>query len=94
MILLKSREELAVMRKASRIVAEILAELRKMVAPGVTTDELDALAERMTLEGGAAGVQGIRPRGVTYPKTLCVSINEEIVHGIPSDAENQARAIL
>ena len=53
MILLKSSEELAVMRKASRIVAEILAELRKMVAPGVTTDELDALAERLTLAKGA-----------------------------------------
>lgn len=86
MILLKSAEELAVMRKASRIVAEILAELRKMVAPGVTTDELDALAERQTLAKGARpAFKGYRPRGVTYPKTLCVSINEEIVHGIPSN---------
>jgi methionyl aminopeptidase len=84
-ILLKSSEELAVMRKASRIVAEILAELRKVVAPGVTTDELDALAERLTLAKGARpAFKGYRPRGVTYPKTLCVSINEEIVHGIPS----------
>ncbi len=96
MILLKSREELAVMRKASRIVAEILAELRKRVAPGVTTDELDALAERMTLERGARARHSrvTAPRGVTYPKTLCVSVNEEIVHGIPSSAQNQARAIL
>ncbi len=85
MILLKSSEELAVMRKASRIVAEILAELRKVVAPGVTTDELDALAERLTLAKGARpAFKGYRPRGVTYPKTLCVSVNEEIVHGIPS----------
>jgi len=85
-ILLKSAEELAVMRKASRIVAEILVELRKMVAPGVTTDELDALAERQTLAKGARpAFKGYRPRGVTYPKTLCVSINEEIVHGIPSN---------
>jgi methionyl aminopeptidase len=84
-ILLKSPEELAVMRIASRIVAEILAELRKLVAPGVTTDELDAVAERLTLEAGARpAFKGYRPRGVTYPKTLCVSINEEIVHGIPS----------
>jgi len=84
-ILLKSREELAVMRKASRIVAEILAELRKRVAPGLTTDELDAVAERMTLESGARpAFKGYAPRGVTYPKTLCVSVNEEIVHGIPS----------
>jgi len=84
-ILLKSREQLAVMRKASRIVAEILLELRKIVAPGVTTDELDALAERLTLEKGARpAFKGYAPRGVTYPKTLCVSVNEEIVHGIPS----------
>lgn len=73
------------MRKASRIVAEILAELRQMVAPGVTTDELDAVAERLTLAKGARpAFKGYRPRGVTYPKTLCVSVNEEIVHGIPS----------
>ena len=85
MILLKSPEELSVMRKASRIVAEILVELRKTVASGMTTDELDALAERLTLEAGARpAFKGYRPRGVTYPKTLCVSINEEIVHGIPS----------
>jgi len=84
-ILLKSREQLAVMRKASRIVAEILLELRRIVAPGVTTDELDALAERLTLEKGARpAFKGYAPRGVTYPKTLCVSVNEEIVHGIPS----------
>jgi methionyl aminopeptidase len=84
-ILLKSREQLAVMRKASRIVAEILLELRQIVAPGVTTDELDALAERLTLEKGARpAFKGYAPRGVTYPKTLCVSVNEEIVHGIPS----------
>jgi methionyl aminopeptidase len=73
------------MRGASRIVAEILVELQKIVAPGVTTDELDALAERLTLAKGACpAFKGYRPRGVTYPKTLCVSINEEIVHGIPS----------
>jgi methionyl aminopeptidase len=84
-ILLKSPEQLVQMRKPSRIVAEILAELRKAVAPGVTTDELDALAERLTLEAGARpAFKGYAPRGVTYPKTLCVSINEEIVHGIPS----------
>ena len=85
MILLKTPQELAVMRKASRIVAEILAELRRAVAPGVTTDELDCIAERLTLAKGAKpAFKGYRPRGVVYPKTLCVSVNEEIVHGIPS----------
>lgn len=95
MILLKSAEELSVMRKASRIVAEILAELRAMVAPGITTDELDAVAERLTLEKGARpAFKGYRPRGVTYPKTLCVSINEEIVHGIPSGRKIKAGDIV
>jgi methionyl aminopeptidase len=94
-ILLKSSAELSVMRQASRIVAEILAALRKKVAPGVTTDELDAMAERMTLEAGARpAFKGYRPRGVTYPKTLCVSINEEIVHGIPSGRKIKAGDIV
>jgi methionyl aminopeptidase len=94
-VLLKNPEELSVMRQASRIVAEILAELRKVVAPGVTTDELDALAERLTLEAGARpAFKGYRPRGVTYPKTLCVSINEEIVHGIPSGRKIRAGDIV
>jgi methionyl aminopeptidase len=94
-ILLKSPDELAVMRKASRIVAEILADLRTVVAPGVSTDELDELAERRTLEKGARpAFKGYRPRGVTYPKTLCVSINEEIVHGIPSARKIKAGDIV
>jgi methionyl aminopeptidase len=94
-ILLKTSDELSVMRQASRIVAEILVALRKKVAPGVTTDELDAMAERMTLEAGARpAFKGYRPRGVTYPKTLCVSINEEIVHGIPSGRKIKAGDIV
>lgn len=69
------------MRKASRVVAEVLQELRPLVKPGVTTAELDKFAERRVRELGAVpaflGYRG-------YPATLCVSINEEIVHGIPS----------
>jgi methionyl aminopeptidase len=69
------------MRKASRVVAEVLQELKPLVKPGVTTAELDKFAERRVRELGAVpaflGYRG-------YPATLCVSINEEIVHGIPS----------
>lgn len=69
------------MRRASRIVAEVLSKLKPLVKPGVTTAELNAFAERRVRELGAVpaflGYRG-------YPATLCVSINEEIVHGIPS----------
>ena len=73
------------MREANRIVAEILEELCAAVRPGVTTDELDQLAEELTYKKGAKpAFKGYRPRNVAYPKSLCVSVNEEIVHGIPS----------
>lgn len=69
------------MRKASRVVAEVLSQLRSRVKPGVATSELDKFAERRVRELGAVpaflGYRG-------YPATLCVSINEEIVHGIPN----------
>jgi methionyl aminopeptidase len=85
MILLKSRDEIAIMRKASQIVAEILAELAAAVRPGVTTEDLDRLAEELTRKKGAQpAFKGYQPGDVPYPKTLCVSVNEEIVHGIPS----------
>lgn len=85
MILLKSPQELALMREANRIVAEILEELCAAVRPGVTTEELDRLAEELTYKKGAKpAFKGYSPRGVAYPKSLCVSVNEEVVHGIPS----------
>src|SRR5580700_4045818 len=73
------------MRKASMIVAEILEELAAAVKPGITTDELDRLAEQLTYRKGARpAFKGYKPHDVAYPKTLCVSVNDEIVHGIPS----------
>jgi methionyl aminopeptidase len=84
-IVLKSPEEVAVMRRASQIVAEILAALKESVRAGLTTQELDEIAERLTFEKGArSAFKGYGPRGVPFPKTLCVSVNDEIVHGIPS----------
>jgi methionyl aminopeptidase len=84
-ILLKNAEELDLMRRASAIVAEILDELAAAVRPGIATDELDRLAEELTYRKGARpAFKGYKPHNVVYPKTLCVSVNEEIVHGIPS----------
>jgi methionyl aminopeptidase len=81
MIQLKSPREIAKMRDASRIVAEVHAALREEVRPGVTPLELDSLAEYLTLKAKAVpafkGYHG-------FPATLCISINEQVVHGIPN----------
>jgi methionyl aminopeptidase len=81
MIILKTPDEIAVMAKASRVVAEALAVLKSAVKPGVTTDELDRLAEsEICARGAIPAFKGYR----NYPKTLCASVNEQVVHGIPS----------
>jgi methionyl aminopeptidase len=81
MIILKTPDEIAVMAKASRVVAEALAVLKNAVKPGITTDELDRLAESEIFARGAIpAFKGYR----NYPKTLCASVNEQVVHGIPS----------
>jgi methionyl aminopeptidase len=80
MITIRSHEELLKLEEASRIVLETLALVEKAVAPGVTTDDLDRIAEAEIRR------QGARPAFVGYrgyPKTLCTSINDEVVHGIP-----------
>ncbi len=82
MILLKTPQELAKMEVANRIVAEILARVQERVQPGVETRELDELAEEMCrsrqVEPAFKGYRG-------YPRSICVSVNEEIVHGIPGN---------
>ena len=82
---IKTRDEVAKMRVASRHVAEILLELREVVRPGVTTKEIGDTAERMIIERGVlSSFKGYSPHGMPkYPSVLCVSVNEEIVHGIP-----------
>ena|SRR5690348_17816241 len=81
MIILKTPEEIAVMARASRVVAEALEVLKNAVKPGITTDELDRLAEaEIRARGGIPAFKGYR----NYPKTLCASVNEQVVHGIPS----------
>jgi methionyl aminopeptidase len=85
-IALKSPREIEIMRRANIIVAEVLEELKRTVAPGVTTLELDELAEERTLKKKAIpAFKGYSVAGRVFPRSLCVSINEEIVHGIPSN---------
>ena len=82
MIVCKSVAEIEKMRTANVLVADVLAELASMVAPGVTTAQLDAAAERLVRAAGAEpAFKGYRG----YPATLCASVNEQVVHGIPSD---------
>jgi methionyl aminopeptidase len=80
-IVRRSQAEIEKLRRVNQLVAGILAELRTMVAPGVTTFDIDALAERRVREAGAEpafkGYHG-------YPATVCASVNEQVVHGIPS----------
>ncbi|MBE0600769.1 MAG: type I methionyl aminopeptidase [Firmicutes bacterium] len=83
MIYLKSAAQIAIMRKAGALLYEVLAEVRQAVKPGVTTKELDGIAEKRIRDKGAVpsflGYRG-------FPATLCTSRNEQVVHGIPSDA--------
>lgn len=75
------KEEISSIKKSNQIVAKILAELRRMIAPGVQTKELDEHAELRVKEMNAIpAFKGYRG----YPASLCTSVNEEIVHGIPS----------
>ena len=81
MIVLKTDKEIAAIRKSSRIVAQILGDLGNKIEPGITTKELDAYAELRAKEMGAIpAFKGYRG----YPASLCTSVNEEIIHGIPS----------
>ncbi len=81
MIVCKSPSEIERMRAASLIVADVLSRLSAMVAPGVTTADLDAEAERLVRQAGAEpAFKGYRG----YPATLCASVNDEVIHGIPS----------
>jgi methionyl aminopeptidase len=81
-IIIKSERELAIMRQAGRIVAEVLSILIKQVKPGMKTKELDIIAGREVARmGGKPSFKGYRG----FPANLCVSVNDEIVHGIPGE---------
>ena len=81
MITFKSATELEAMRQSSRIVATVLGELEPLIRPGIRTRDLDLYAEKRTRELGAVpAFKGYRG----YPASVCISVNEEIIHGIPS----------
>jgi methionyl aminopeptidase len=81
MIVFKTPDEIALMAQASQVVAEVLEVLKGNVVPGITTDDLDRMAEEAIRGRGAIpAFKGYR----NYPKTLCASVNEQVVHGIPS----------
>ena len=82
-IVIKSKKELELMREAGRLNALALATVREMIRPGITTAELDAAAEEVIHKHGAVPVFKGYPGPYPYPATLCISINEELVHGIP-----------
>src|SRR6266403_1544597 len=87
MIVRKNQAELEKMRAAGLLVFQVLDSLRKMVAEGVSTHDLEVAAEKMITEGGARAAFKGYPNpaaGTKFPYVLCVSVNEEIVHGMPS----------
>src|SRR5437763_10499425 len=78
---IKTRDEIGYMREASLIVFEVLEELTRAVTPGVTLEELDSIAERETVRrGGVCAFKGL----YGFPKNICISGNEQVVHGIPT----------
>lgn len=88
MIHLKTDQEIDLMRRSGKVVAEILDLLREAVRPGVSTGELDRIAENHILSyGGKPAFKGYRLCAgiMPFPGTVCASVNEEVVHGIPSD---------
>jgi methionyl aminopeptidase len=82
-IVIKSKDELARMREVGRLNALVLKMVREMIEPGITTGELDAAAEAMIRKNGGTPIFKGYPGPYPYPATLCISLNSELVHGIP-----------
>ncbi len=87
MIFLKTEDEIELMRAANLLVAATLAEIARVIRPGVTTKELDRLAEDFIRGHGAVPTfKGFpNPYGWPFPASICTSVNDEVVHGIPND---------
>ena len=87
MIFLKTEDEIELMRAANLLVADTLAEIAKVIRPGVTTKQLDHLAEEYIRDHGAVPTfKGFpNPYGGPFPASICASVNDEVVHGIPND---------
>ncbi len=88
MVTIKSKKEIEAMRQACKVVALTYKELERKIKPGMSTWELDQIAEKVIRENGAIpaekgydiGIKGVPP----YPAATCISVNDEIIHGIPS----------
>jgi len=88
MIVLKSPEEIAIMRAGGKILAQVLHELSAVVRPGITTNSLDQLARELIQQypGATPAFLGYAPDGnKKYPAAICVSVNDEIIHGLPAE---------
>ncbi len=89
-IVIKSPQEIATLREAGRINACALETVRLLIRPGVTTAELDAAAEEVIRKHGAVPTFKGYPGPYPYPASICVSINEQLVHGIPGKRKLQS----
>ena len=87
MIFLKTEDEIELMRNANLLVGRTLAEIGKIIKPGVTTKQLDKIAEEFIRDNGAVPTfKGFpNPYGPAFPASICTSVNEQVVHGIPND---------
>lgn len=87
MIFLKTEDEIELMRKANLLVGRTLAEIGKVIRPGVTTKELDKIADEYIRDNGAIPTfKGFpNPYGPAFPAAICTSVNEQVVHGVPND---------
>ena len=87
-ITLRSRREIDLMRKAGAVVANVLLKLKEIAEPGMTTAWLDRVAMQMTVDAGAEALfKGVRSpvAKIPFPGAICASVNEQVVHGIPSN---------
>lgn len=87
MIFLKTEDEIELMRAANQLVSKTHAELARSIRPGVTTAQLDKIAEEFIMDHGAQPTfKGFpNPYGAPFPASICASVNDEVVHGIPND---------
>jgi methionyl aminopeptidase len=87
MIIIKTPEEIEIIREGGRRLATVLHQVKEKIAPGISTKDLDIYAEKLIRDmGDAPAFLGYRPEGarIPFPATLCVSVNDEVVHGIPN----------
>jgi len=89
-VIIKTKKEIELIREGGKILAKVLAKVAKKVAPGISTYELDQYAYKIITEGGdKPAFLNYRPEGAPkpFPASICISVNNEIVHGIPSKAK-------